>query len=185
MKQEENEQNEWMHIAPHLAALPKELPFRVPDGYFEGLEHSVMDKIQTPIPGREPEPLTPAFTVPAGYFEQLPLLINERIAEKRTGRIRQLITRPAFSISIAAAFLAALLLTRPALWFHTGSPAEAVTLTADDLGNSYYLGELDESLIIEALADYDATDHPEAQAETDLEDYLIENHIDINQITTD
>jgi len=180
MKQDEEDKNDLKRMAPNLAALPRVNPFRVPDGYFRQLEEHVMGEIQERTAATDTTEPHGGFDIPAGYFEALPSVIQNSIAEKKSARIRPLLPQPAYAVGIAAAFLAMLLLTRPALWFEEPNPT-AVTLTVEELGNSTYLAELDEHVLIEALGDYEAGASTERNADAEVE-YLLENNIDLNQI---
>ena len=71
--------HELLELGSPLAQWPRSMPYRVPQGYFEGLVTSVAIGIQT---GADPAlslPKTMPYTVPAGYFEQLPQAVMAAI----------------------------------------------------------------------------------------------------------
>jgi hypothetical protein len=183
MKQEYQHRDELADLAPFLASLPRTLPFRVPEGYFDQLPATLEAAIG--VPGTLPAAATatPGFTVPEGYFDSLPLQIQDRIsAGRRTSR--PLMLRPAFALSLAAALAAVFLLTRPALWPGAQQPAgHDPALTASELGQSGYLNTFDENTLIELLETHDAPVAASTDPDADMKDYLLENHVDISLLT--
>lgn len=68
---------EWEMEAPHLASLPRTMPYRVPDKYFNDLHVRINQSIFVEdLMQREDQ----GFTVPQNYFEDLGKQIESRIA---------------------------------------------------------------------------------------------------------
>lgn len=155
---------------PHL----KKPSFEVPENYFSGFAAGISDKItQLPVEENTSHPLP--FSTPSGYFEQLPIAIQERVAPTR--RIRKLY-KPALALSLAAIMAGIFFLFRSG---STGDmiPNDLSTITVAELEASHLVYELDE----EALAAAYAEIIPEiTEEEKAVEDYLIENELDISLI---
>lgn len=113
---------------------------------------------------------TNPFSVPDGYFEQLPSGIQSRIHRKRSvwADIRTLLLKPQYSLAFIAVCAAVLITVR----HHPASRPEV------PVEQSSYLHEIDEDLMIESLPADTKTD-----TQSSIEDYLIENHINIHQLT--
>ena len=160
---------------PELKGVSRELPFAVPPGYFELLEAYLVDATRPALDDQPPVP----FTVPEGYFEKLPYAIRERLPAGRERRPVRLL-RPAFGLSLAAVCLLLFLLIRPG---NREPGAAGSDLSYEDLSASGYLGELDEDVLIHALeaGTAESIQHPDA----DIEEYLIENHVDLDQLTNE
>jgi hypothetical protein len=58
------------------------------------------------------------------------------------------------------------------------STASEISYT--DLSNSMYLSDIDESVLYDALAEQS---NSTTQKDESIEDYLIDNHIDVSQLT--
>ena len=183
MKEENRHRDELTELAPFLASLPRVVPFRVPDGYFDRLPEALESAIRSAESIQHAGPATTGFTVPDGYFESLPLRIQDRIASGRK-TARPWALRPVVSLSLAVAVVAVFLLTRQLLWTDGQQNAtQAPALTADEISQSGFLGTLDEHSLMELM---DADQDPVASA-TDLDaaikDYLLENRVDITLLT--
>lgn len=63
--------DELRSIAPFLAELPKEMPFRVPEGYFEAQPERTLGHVRM------------SATVPEGYFDALPQQVLARVREEK------------------------------------------------------------------------------------------------------
>jgi len=185
MKEKETDPLDLQKAAPRLSAVSKDNPFRVPGHYFEDLHQSIMLEARAREAGIEnTEPLQ-TFTVPSGYFEQLPLTIQDRISEKKTALVRPLLRRPSFALSLAAAFIAVMLVTRPALWFGMKTNVDTGSITAEELSNSSYLSEMDEPVLIDAIESHEQPIAASKNSNTEVENYLIDNHIDMNLLTSE
>ncbi len=82
-------------IAPTLATLEKRNPFRVPEGYFDSLEHKVLDSLD-----KKPKLEQ---SVPEGYFDNLSDMVMDRIREEEKTKVIPLYRRK--WLSIAASLL--------------------------------------------------------------------------------
>jgi hypothetical protein len=170
-----NEDLEWMKDAPRLASLPRQVPFAVPPGYFEELAETVMRKTaEHSLPGENQAP----FAVPDGYFDQFPTRLQQRLQAPPKRSARVILLRPAFGLAAAAAFLAILLLTQPA---RDTVPASQEILTAEEIAASGFLDDVDESVVLDALAG----EVPSESSVPEIEEYLIENNIDLELLTNE
>jgi hypothetical protein len=181
MKMKENPEDDLKHTAPLLASVSRENPFSVPAHYFDDLSQAVMravEKSETALHGIE---IKSPFDVPEGYFDRLPEMIRDRIATKERGKIKFL--RPVLATSLAAACVVLLLVTRPSQPDGGVQPVNGGSLTAQELGASTLFGSMDEQMLIEMLEEKNAQALP---GETeDAENYLIDNHIELDQITNE
>lgn len=87
-------QEELKALTPLLASLPRELPYTVPEGYFDSLsERMLMAAGLQEVSELKKEGNAP-FAVPGGYFEKLPEVILRKAksgdAKLKVKRIRQL-----------------------------------------------------------------------------------------------
>jgi hypothetical protein len=154
-----------------------ENPFTVPSGYFEELPGKISDQLNA-LPDFEKASSVNPFSVPDNYFENL----SEEISQKlKTNKQRPLswldsLLRP--RIAIPTAF-AAIIILAGLFYFkqQSGILPQQEEFTVEDLSNSYFLETIDEGLIAEIL------DNQKADTTKDnLEQYLIDNNIEISQI---
>lgn len=168
--------------APMLSAMKKENPFTVPEGYFDSLESEVMKKIEA-LPDFESVSGKNPFAVPEGYFDSLPASIQERISSNSARRISLTawITRPVPKYSLAFASIGLLLLFC-INYFTRTIHVEYAAQQRIEYGqlDETVLAQLDESVLAEVFAEETAA--AEEQDES-LENYLLENDIDLNSIT--
>jgi len=61
-------------------------------------------------------------------------------------------------------------------------PERELHLTDEELSNSMYLAQLDEHVLIEALGDEEISGSADKNADAEMENYLIDNHIETNQL---
>jgi len=150
--------------------------FSVPTDYFEKLPGEIMDKINT-LPDFEKSAVTNPFKVPDNYFEKLPIAVSEKIAAGKSSFLPWLnfMNRPRFVIPAAFATIVIL----AGLFFftqrNTTTPFQEITF--EDLKNSTYLQSMDEDLFVEVLSAQN-----EITSDESLEQYLIDNNIDLSQI---
>ena len=152
-------------------------PFNVPPAYFENLHGKIMDQINT-LPDFNKNAQINPFAVPDGYFENLPSIVSENILTRKSKLELWLssIQRPRIAIPIAFATLILL----AGLFFYKQSSVSNMPvqqLTAEDLSNSNFIQSIDEDFFVEVLADQTSDNSDES-----IEQYLIDNNIDINQI---
>ncbi len=75
-----NENMEWEREAPQLASLPRTMPYRVPDNYFNELQERINQSVFVEsLMQKESQ----GFTVPQNYFEDLGLQIESKIAAEQ------------------------------------------------------------------------------------------------------
>jgi hypothetical protein len=176
--------NDLRKIAPRLSELKRENPFIVPDDYFDSLSRSIQQQVQS-LPDFEKTAAKEHFKVPEGYFDSLPTIIQQLIIDEKKKRISWgeivdgIFFRPKFALALASV---AMLIVFSVKYFNRPISVQPVVaeISASDISGSTYFAEIDETLLAEAVAMHIATDE---QKETSLEDYLIENNIDISQLT--
>lgn len=76
--------NELKEISPVLSELGPVIPFKVPEGYFEGLSDMIIDKIQAEVISLPS--VSESFQVPEGYFEQFSQSIIAKIKAAESDR---------------------------------------------------------------------------------------------------
>jgi hypothetical protein len=84
---------ELKQIAPEVQ-WPSQVPFAVPEGYFDSLADAILFQI------RIGDLKAPVYTVPEGYFEQLPNLILQKVKEEEAD--------PALELAEISPFLASI-----------------------------------------------------------------------------
>lgn len=122
------------------------------------------------------------FSAPVNYFDKLPIDIADKIHSQKnaseifSGSVPKLI---GFATLIAIIIIGGVLL-------YPGYESPKISepdLSYDDLINSELVGEIDESMFVEAFAEsHDLSEHQTAQKSKDIkdiEDYLIDNNTDI------
>jgi len=159
------------------AALKGKDFFTVPSGYFEELPGKISDQIKA-LPDFDKSAEANPFEVPADYFEKLPNEISGKIVSRKSKLETWLanIQRPRIAIPIAFAtiiFLAGLFFLKQ----KTIVQPEAQELTIDDIKNSNYLLGIDEEIFVDVFAG-----QTDATSDESLEQYLIDNNIDLTQI---
>jgi len=184
MKESFDSDNEMRKIAPRLSELKKENPFIVPDDYFDSLSRSIQQQVQS-LPDFEKTAAKEHFKVPEGYFDSLPTIIQQRILDEKKKRISWgeivdgIFFRPKYALALASV---AILIVFCIKYFNrpiSVQPALA-EISASDIDNSTYLADMDESLLADAVAVQTASG---GEKDASVEDYLIENNIDVNQLT--
>lgn len=126
------------------------------------------------------------FKTPENYFELLPIQISDRIQSGKSVRGTaatfvftklRLITTLAIVTCLIAGGIFYLNLS------NSGSKSELI-LSSDDLINTGIVTEIDENLLIEEYAELSTTSQESQKVaqNNSLEDYLIENNIDITLI---
>jgi hypothetical protein len=155
MKHPTSSDNELKDIAPTLAGLSRENPFTVPDHYFDTLHASIQDRISA-----ENQP--PAWVV---WLAAL--------------------TQPRVSVSLAAACVVLLFVVNNISDnSRTTQPVVALNeVTLDDLDVSGYLDAIGESEVVESyLTSGAGTADPVTDEQKALENYLLENNIDLSSL---
>ena len=118
------------------------------------------------------------FAVPDGYFDEFPARLQQRLQAPAKRSARVILLRPAFGIAAAAAFLAILLLTRPV---KDAVPVTREEFTLEEIEAAGFLNDVDETIVLDALA----SEAPSQNSLPEIEDYLIENNIDIYLLTNE
>jgi hypothetical protein len=135
--------------------------------------------------GTENLPTANPYHVPDGYFENLTEQINDKIHASNPSAIKSVfgINLPVMKIAAAAGMIA---IAVSLLYFLTGKPeqgtADAV-ITYEQLYHSDMMDELDESLLINSyISDAEDAGDETGSDSNDMDDYLIENNIDLSLI---
>jgi len=166
-----------------LPGLKRENPFKVPDGYFESLPGKTIQRIQGETELNEVSNENP-FHVPEGYFQSLPAVVRQKISENnRRSGINEWIGRFLFRPKYVLAFgIILLMLVFGIKYFNQKGiqRLEDVQISCDDLKNSDYLAEVDESLILDALEQQAPNEN--MKEDQSIEQYLIDNDVDISQL---
>lgn len=157
-------------------------PFQVPAGYFDSLTDELMNKVAASDQFANAAPEN-KFLVPENYFEQLPLAIADRISSIGNSRsagftsIYHYFGKPVFRLAVAS--MCALLVT---IYFYLEKEPEIknpeYAFTVSELKESDLLFQLNESMLIDVIAKETNSRH----ASDEYEDYLIDNHLELNQI---
>jgi hypothetical protein len=154
----------------------KKNSFSVPEGYFDNLHQSIMDKIET-LPDFEKSAVKNPFNVPENYFERLPIDISQIISEKNSlSESRIFFNRPRFIIPVAFAtiiILAGIFFTKQ----NKTADYQSQEISLDELKNSTYIECIDEDLFVDAIAQQTSVTEDE-----NIKQYLIDNNIDLSQI---
>ncbi len=117
-----------------------------------------------------------AFSVPENYFETLPSLIQERcVQSKKQFSWRQLLLRPAYSVSFLICLLAGFI----TISYYVGQNQKTAESKLFASADSLAIEDFEESEIIESIA-YDVNEKTSNNQE--VEDYLIEQNIEVTQI---
>ena len=184
MKNNQSIHNEDEKLSPLLESLKEKQGFRVPDDYFEELPGVIQSQIQQ-LPDFEKSAVVNPFSVPEGYFEQLPLAISDAIEGQKNSVFS---LRTFFKVflqpRVTVAFASLLLIFFISVRFFTKEitvNAPTAEFSMQDLNNSQVLDELDESTLIDLLAEQNQDNSVEDQNEN-IEQYLIDNDIDISQL---
>jgi hypothetical protein len=150
--------------------------FNVPKDYFENLPDEIMKRVNE-LPDFEKTSNENPFEVPANYFENLPNIVSEKItSRKKSSSIVIRILRPAVLVPLSFAAIITIFFIYLSSVKNISTPSEK-EFTADDLKNSTYFQSIDEDLLVEMLPmEYTIA------SEDSLEQYLIDNNIDISQL---
>lgn len=166
-----------------LSELKKENPFKVPDQYFDSLPNQIMDKIET-LPDLQRINKTNPYRVPEGYFDSIPASVQQRILEEKN---KKSIFRGLTSISFLPKYSLALAVIIVLVIFGIKFFTKPSTLKApenyfslEEIQNSACFAELDEATLVDALRQQNNT--ITTPVDNSIEQYLIDNNIDISQI---
>jgi hypothetical protein len=143
--------------------------------------------IQPETPGLNRAGKNRVFLVPDGYFEKLPIYISDRISQQKPVSFIDLIVGYLQSIPKSIAIITVLVFLISSI---------SIYLTIKDKGqqtleepfqftefiDSGYLDELDGLFIINNLPENSIADNNNIGYDPSLEQYLIENKIELNQL---
>ncbi|MEY4594434.1 MAG: hypothetical protein RIQ47_844 [Bacteroidota bacterium] len=152
----------------------KENSFKVPENYFEDFSKRISDKTAV-LPAEQDKVRPLPYAVPEGYFEELPIAIQNRISSTPKSPV---FTRPVLALSIAAVLAITFFLFRSGDVTVTISADES-PITVAELEESHLLFDLDEDLLTAAYSEQLTESSEELKV---VEDYLIENELDVSLI---
>ncbi|HKR07260.1 MAG TPA: hypothetical protein VJY62_21680 [Bacteroidia bacterium] len=124
------------------------------------------------------------FKVPDGYFESFPTIITERITSQRSKPAWIIFLKNVFQPKYVVAMLVfAAALTSGVVYFnqHPAATDREIILSYDDLNNSNYIAQFDESDLIDAYLSGANADKSN-ESNTEIENYLLDNQTDISII---
>ncbi len=113
---------------------------------------------------------------PAGYFDALPSQIQDKINKKKEIKsawsrlLRPSLLVPSFAVASCFAIM---------IYFNVKRQINPEPLSADDINQSDYVYNIDQSLIVEAL---DAKVFENENTSAEEIDYLLESNIDVSEI---
>ncbi|MBL0342816.1 MAG: hypothetical protein IPP71_19155 [Bacteroidetes bacterium] len=130
------------------------------------------------------------FLTPDNYFEKLPLEISDKIQSGKTLQGKFGLVQNHLNRRLLTAFMVLVVTIAGGIlyWNKTQNPNQSETvLSYEDLINSDFVSELDESMLVDAyMSETINTDEDLNEVDnTILEDYLIENNTDITLIIND
>jgi len=177
MKPEFLNDDELENTAPGLSKMKKENPFRIPENYFDSLAENIQKKISETSDLERMSKENP-FQVPENYFESLPYSVSEKIAIKKNKSI-SISWKPKYAYAVAAVIIVVILGIK---YFNRDITPNKIEnyVTIEDLQSSAYLAEVDESILIEQLELQNQSN--QVSDDNSIEQYLIDNNIDVNQI---
>jgi hypothetical protein len=175
--------------APLLFDLKKKITsdagFSTPQGYFDSLSSEVMNKIES-IPDFETQANINPFNTPEGYFDSLPSIIQQRIIDENKKKsvwesIAGIFSSPVPKYALAFASIFFFLFFSVKYFTRTIHVDYVQETQSTEQLESIYLSQIDESVLWDAY-----TEQPviavDAQ-QNEIENYLIDNNIDLNLIS--
>lgn len=124
------------------------------------------------------------FEVPDGFFDSFSSNVQDKIAAQKKKSVWNLIFETVVKPKIAIPVLASVCLLTVGIKFiympATIINTDEATITYSDLSQSIYLADIDESVLTDALYSTSATTN--STSKTEIENYLIENNIDVNDL---
>ena len=155
--------------------------FAVPENYFEMMSASIENKVRS-ITNLVSVPKENVFKVTEEYFSELENAIRENISSERISvqkEVEQWYRRPKLVLAYASVLIFVLVTST---YFMTSNIHQTVSdkdISFNDIYSSDYVNELDENSLVALLEESSAP----AQSSTQLEDYMIDNNVDISTLT--
>ncbi|HRH67341.1 MAG TPA: hypothetical protein PLU53_13640 [Bacteroidia bacterium] len=184
MNNKQNNTDRHEELSPLLESLKNQHGFRVPEAYFEELPGIIQSQISQ-LPDFDKTTAVNPFSVPDGYFEQLPMAISNAIGQTYNSgfKLRSVLAffhQPKLGLAFTSVALVVFISVR----FFTREiivSAPKTEFTLEDLNQSSSLDGLDETLLIDLLAEQ-IQENPADSETNNIEQYLIDNDIDIAQL---
>jgi hypothetical protein len=172
---------------PNLSRSGNSNPFGPGSDYFENFQNKIMSRVdefeelRIDAPFLSNIPIYNPFDVPAGYFDELPSVIQKKCGENNSKSTWlewiRMVFRPNFAIPV----LSVLLIAFAAIYYieNKGTPVDKPI--AEEINVDEELQNIDESTIVDALADagYESSNENENEK---IKTYLIENNVDETNI---
>ena len=196
-----SEHIDWEENFKELDKFSKEIPFSVPEGYFETSKLSILSQVQISEFSTEDQGFKvpegffatesdtiirkvsylsdtnqfEGFTVPVGYFEALTSKIETRIIEEATPtkKILKVWTSQFMKYAAAACFI---VVTATALYFNTEEQKYIASPGKEYFFNEEVLYDIDVETIIEHVDYKDASTISTTISNSETEDYLLSNY---------
>ncbi|MBK5284178.1 MAG: hypothetical protein JJE25_02155 [Bacteroidia bacterium] len=155
--------------------------FAVPENYFEILSNNIEERVRS-IPNLVSIPKGNEFEVPQNYFAELEIAIREKVSSETQGSIipaEQWFRQPKLVLAYASVLIFAI---ATSTYFLTTSINQKVSdkdISFNDIYSSEYVSEFDESSLVALLDESPSS----SQTSTQIEDYMIDNNIDILTLT--
>jgi hypothetical protein len=175
--------NEPEGLNPDLNKPGNENPFRTDADYFENFAEKIKGKVEEYEELRIEAPLLSSipkynpFEIPVGYFDELPTIIQQKCINTKTDISLpawfKMLFRPTFAIPVICVILIAF------AGIHYFSKTEAPeTLFTEELSIDEQLQDIDETTLIDALADASVNETEADPEEETIKEYLMDNNID-------
>ena len=163
-----NENMEWELEAPTLAALPRIMPYRVPDNYFNDLTAQINAAVFLDGLHQKEES---GFTTPSNYFDKLQAnILDQTVHIKPAIKIIRFWHRDLMRYAAAACFI---LLAAGGLYVNEQSKVKEAQST--ELASETLLYDIDESVIIEHLKESQTATNT-AASQTEIESYILDHY---------
>jgi hypothetical protein len=151
--------------------------FSVPANYFEMLSENISAKVSS-IPNLFSVLKENVFEVPDGYFIQLRNAIHENVSAQKEMipvTAERWFKRP--KLVLAYASVALMLIVTSVYFMNLNHMVTEKDISFSDIYASDIVSELDETSLAAML------DEPSSSTSTQLEDYMIDNNIDVSTLT--
>jgi hypothetical protein len=164
--------------------------FEPGNDYFEDFQNKIMQRVEEyeelniQAPYLSSIPKYNPFDVPPDYFDELPTIIQQKCLTRsyKTSWLEWLtmVIRPNFAIPVLSVFLIAF----SAIYFMDKNGKQATQPVAEEINIDEQLQDIDESTIIDALADAGSESIKESYNEK-IMNYLLDNNVDETNLNTE
>lgn len=157
-------------------------PFGTGPGYFESFNEKLKGRIEQYEELRSEAPLLSnipkynPFEVPASYFDELPAIVQQKcISSQKLPALEwlKMLFRPNFAIPVLTVMLIAF-----AGIHYLNQSSEKNNYVSETVSIEEQLQNIDETTIIDALADASVNESDADPESENIKEYLLDNHID-------